>query len=412
MNEVEEILQKIIQIRDDGACETRVADYLIRLLQIHDIKTRVIRFSGNCSGFIAEIGNNRGPVLAFVGHEDTTLLDNSTEQATVPANDSKIDRKIYGQEVAGLEVSLAAAVFALIELKEKKVPLKGKFRVYGTIGNENSTVGIRKMIAAGLASDLDALVVSEPSGMKIQTLAKIAPKLEKLGIISKNDAVELLKRNQIVEQHFLESARRGALSYDVISQGKAAQSSSCVEANAINSLLAFIQEQNTYFENLSNQESLILGPTTPVITKISGSKQLRTMPEKAKLSVFVRTIPEISNEQLIKQLEQIIKGINLKFSAKLSLKINFKHEPLILSPDSRISQITRKVSEQQLHQKLTFIGTANGKNASQFVRTNPRLDVLVIGPGNASYQVNQYVNSKVFRNFIKIYEEVTTEYLQ
>lgn len=339
-------------------------------------------------------------------------MDNSTEQATVPANDSKIDRKIYGQEVAGLEVSLAAAVLALIELKEKKVPLKGRFRVYGTIGNENSTVGIRKMIAAGLASDLDALVVSEPSGMKIQTLAKIAPKLEKLGIISKNDAVELLKRNQIVEQHFLESARRGALSYDVISQGKATQSSSCVEANAINSLLAFIQEQNTYFENLSNQESLILGPTTPVITKISGSKQLRTMPEKAKLSVFVRTIPEISNEQLIKQLEQIIKGINLKFSAKLSLKINFKHEPLILSPDSRISQITRKVSEQQLHQKLTFIGTANGENASQFVRTNPRLDVLVIGPGNASYQVNQYVNSKVFRNFIKIYEEVTTEYLQ
>lgn len=47
MNEVEEILQKIIQIRDDGTCDTRVADYLIRLLQIHDIKTRVIRFSGN-----------------------------------------------------------------------------------------------------------------------------------------------------------------------------------------------------------------------------------------------------------------------------------------------------------------------------------------------------------------------------
>ncbi|MFT9452694.1 hypothetical protein [Liquorilactobacillus ghanensis] len=126
MNEVEEILQKIIQIRDDGACETRVADYLIRLLQIHDIKTRVIRFSGNCSGFIAEIGNNRGPVLAFVGHEDTTLLDNSTEQATVPANDSKIDRKIYGQEVAGLEVSLAAAVLALIELKEKKSSFERK----------------------------------------------------------------------------------------------------------------------------------------------------------------------------------------------------------------------------------------------------------------------------------------------
>jgi succinyl-diaminopimelate desuccinylase len=413
MNESERILRDLIQIRTDGNQEEQVADYLINLLKKHGIEARKVEFSSNRAGLIAEIGDRKGPVLGFAGHEDTVALSNPADWTESPLSGKKIGHRIYGRGSTDMKAGLAAGIIAMINLKELQIPLHGTFRIYATVGEESGEVGAQKMVEQGFADDLTALIIGEPSGVPVTGLKSFAPRLEKLGIITKSDLKELLQFNRGSEQHFLEIAHKGALSYDIISRGKTAHSSMPeLGVNAIDSLLAFIYEQNVYFDELIQKNNRLLGSTTPVLTKISGGEQLNTVPGEAKLSVFVRTIPEISNEQIINHLTKLVKQINLKTKADLSLKINFKHQPVVSSVENRLSQLTQAVGEKYLQQKLGFIGVPGGTDASQFIKKNPQLEVLIFGPGNTTaHQVDEYVDADVFHNFIKIYQDVVAKYL-
>lgn len=96
----------------------------------------------------------------------------------------------------------------------------------------------------------------------------------------------------------------------------------------------------------------------------------------------------------------------------MSLKINFKHQPVVSSVENRLSQLTQAVGEKYLQQKLGFIGVPGGTDASQFIKKNPQLEVLIFGPGNTTaHQVDEYVDADVFHNFIKIYQDVVAKYL-
>lgn len=413
MDDAEQILQDVIQIRTDGDYEARVADYLLKLLDKHHITTKKIEFSKNRSGFIAEIGNDQGSVLGFAGHEDTVALSNPADWTKDPLGGQKVDQRIYGRGATDMKAGLVAAVLAMINLKEQHIPLKGKFRIYGTVGEESGEEGAEKMVAAGMADDLEALMVGEPSGISLKVLQKLSSSLEKLGIITANDVTELLNYNQSSEQHFLEIAHKGALSYDIISHGQTAHSSMpSLGINAVDGLLRFIYEQNIYFEELVKSNNSLLGTTTPVITKISGGEQLNTIPGEARLSILIRTIPEISNQQIIDQLHKILSKVNAKVESQLTMKINFIHEPVFSSSQSKLSKIAQTVGEPLLQQKLGFIGVPGGTDASQFVKANPQLDVLVFGPGNTSaHQVDEYVDTEIFHSFIKVYEQIVARYL-
>ncbi|MFT9269740.1 MAG: M20/M25/M40 family metallo-hydrolase [Liquorilactobacillus nagelii] len=413
MDDAEQILQDVIQIRTDGDYEARVADYLLKLLDIHHITTKKIEFSKNRSGFIAEIGNDQGPVLGFAGHEDTVALSNPADWTKDPLGGQKVDQRIYGRGATDMKAGLVAAVLAMINLKEQHIPLKGKFRIYGTVGEESGEEGAEKMVAAGMADDLEALMVGEPSGISLKVLQKLSSSLEKLGIVTASDVTELLNYNQSSEQHFLEIAHKGALSYDIISHGQTAHSSMpSLGINAVDGLLRFIYEQNIYFEELVKSNNSLLGTTTPVITKISGGEQLNTIPGEARLSILIRTIPEISNQQIIDQLHKILSKVNAKVKSQLTMKINFIHEPVFSSSQSKLSKIAQTEGEPLLQQKLGFIGVPGGTDASQFVKANPQLDVLVFGPGNTSaHQVDEYVDTEIFHSFIKVYEQIVARYL-
>lgn len=413
MDDAEQILQDVIQIRTDGDYEARVADYLLKLLDTHNITTKKIEFSKNRSGFIAEIGNDQGPVLGFAGHEDTVALSNPADWTKDPLGGQKVDQRIYGRGATDMKAGLVAAVLAMINLKEQHIPLKGKFRIYGTVGEESGEEGAEKMVAAGMADDLEALMVGEPSGISLKVLQKLSSSLEKLGIVTASDVTELLNYNQSSEQHFLEIAHKGALSYDIISHGQTAHSSMpSLGINAVDGLLRFIYEQNIYFEELVKSNNSLLGTTTPVITKISGGEQLNTIPGEARLSILIRTIPEISNQQIIDQLHKILSKVNAKVESQLTMKINFIHEPVFSSSQSKLSKIAQTVGEPLLQQKLGFIGVPGGTDASQFVKANPQLDVLVFGPGNTSaHQVDEYVDTEIFHSFIKVYEQIVARYL-
>lgn len=170
MNEAERILRDLIQIRTDGNQEEQVADYLINFLKKHGIEAKKVEFSSNRAGLIAEIGDRKGPVLGFAGHEDTVDLSDPADWTASPLSGEKIGHRIYGRGSTDMKAGLAAGIIAMINLKELQIPLHGTFRIYATVGEESGEVGAQKMVEQGLADDLTALIIGEPSGAPITGL--------------------------------------------------------------------------------------------------------------------------------------------------------------------------------------------------------------------------------------------------
>ena len=57
---------------------------------------------------------------------------------------------------------------------------------------------------------------------------------------------------------------------------------------------------------------------------------------------------------------------------------------------------------------------SGGTDASYIVKNNPKMEVIVFGPGNisASHQENEFVNFTVYQQFIKIYTDLAERYLK
>ncbi len=57
------------------------------------------------------------------------------------------------------------------------------------------------------------------------------------------------------------------------------------------------------------------------------------------------------------------------------------------------------------------MGAPGGTDASQFVRVNPEIDVVVAGPGNESaHQVNEFVYETDYLDYIDLYKTIAQKF--
>ena len=144
--------------------------------------------------------------------------------------------KLYGRGATDMKSGLVAMVLAMIELKEKEVPLNGAVKFLGTVGEEVGELGAGQLTEKGYADDLSALVIGEPTNYNLMY------------------------------------AHMGSINYSVVSHGKEAHSSMPEEGiNAINNLNEFITEANQQMaEVTANYENPELGRTIHNVTVIKG----------------------------------------------------------------------------------------------------------------------------------------------
>ena len=302
----------------------------------------------------------------------------------------------------------------MIRLKRNEHLLNGTFKLYATVGEETGELGAKQMVEAGLANQIDALLIGEPSGIQLDYIKSLPAAQSLPGIVMAENIHDISEKNKTAEQHFLEIAHKGAISYRITSQGITAHSSMPeLGVNAIDALLTFYNKQQELFNDISKIQNKLLGKTTPVVTQIDGGEQPNTVPGSATMGVFVRTIPEVPHEKIVTEVKKIINEINASGKAVLSLTINFENQPVYSNPNGRLSQITKKIGEKLIHQSLPFIGVSGGTDASQFIKANPNMEVVIFGPGNiTAHQVDEFVDAGMYHSFIDIYESVVHQYLK
>lgn len=380
MNKQEKIniLEELVAIDSVNGNEKAVAAYLSAILEAHGIPSSVLVYAEDRENLIAEIGTETNDkVLAFSGHMDVVSAGNPAAWQSDPFKAEIRDGKMYGRGTCDMKSGLAAMVIAMIELHEEQAPLKGRLRLLATVGEEIGELGAEQLTKAGYVDDVTSMVIGEPTGY-----------------------------TRIVYAH------KGSINFKVASAGKNAHSSMPeLGVNAIDHLNDFYTRANQLFRNVKETDE-VLGELIYNVTLISGGEQINSIPSEATLEGNIRTIPNYDNEQVIKQMADLVAELNQKETYRLTLQIEANKISVKSEKDSSIAKIAQQVAKKQVNQEIPMAGVSGTTDAAEFTKGKQVFPVIIFGPGNNTpHQVDEYVEVANYLEMIDIYKEIATTYL-
>ncbi|MGX4687347.1 ArgE/DapE family deacylase [Vagococcus sp. JNUCC 83] len=371
-----ECLQDIIKMKTINGNEEIVAKYLQEKLKQVNISTELIQYADNRSSLVATLkkGDSDHKILGLTGHMDVVDPGDASEWTFPPFSATIKDNKLYGRGSTDMKSGLMAMAIAMIELQEENKNFNGTVKLLATVGEEVGELGAEQLTKLGYVDDLDGLIVGEPSGYNI------------------------------VYTHM------GSINYTVTSAGKEAHSSMPKEGyNALNHLIDFSYHINKKMDDIStkyvNEE---LGSTIHNITIMNGGNQVNSIPNFASLQGNIRSIPEFSNDDIIKVLQDTVDELNKNQPYKLTLTIDYNK----LSVKSDKNSELVKVIQKQFEQPLPLMGIAATTDTAEFVKSDNHFEFVVFGPGesNLPHQVDEYVDLNNYLDMIDKYKQIILDY--
>lgn len=377
-----DFLKQLIAIDTAGGHEEKVSLFLKDSFAKHGITAQLVEVEPGRHDVIAKLGNSNGPVLAFEGHQDTVAIGEKDQWQHDPLGAEIVGDKVYGRGTTDMKAGLAAEALALMELADEGAELNGTLEFIATVAEESSQhnhmQGAQTLVKKGLIQDVDAIIIAEPSDSQ------------------------------------LDFAHKGSITYRVSSVGKTAHSSMPqLGYNAIKPLVHYYNLQEEYFKSFAGVENQYLGKTVPVVTKIDGGHQLNSVPDYAELFAKVRTIPEISNDEIWQHIKAMIKQVNEEDGAQLSLTVLGDKIPVVTDPNAPFIKTLHRVAEEKLQRPVAVQGVAFGTDASELSKGNDHFSMAVLGPGNkTAHAINEWVSLTTYYEFVEMFNEIAKQYLK
>lgn len=370
------ILKDLIQINSVNGNEIDVAAYLAKLFEQYGFKTEIDAFGDRRANLIVEFGSDSSKrVLGVTGHMDTVAIGNRNNWHHDPFGAETQGDRLYGRGAADMKSGLAAQVIALIELKESGWQPDGKIRFIATAGEEYGTPGANRLEERGIAKDLDALIVGEPTGGNIVY------------------------------------ATSGSYNYQVICKGRSTHSSMPERGvNAVSGLARFIELEDRLFDNVPLDQ--YLGSVKHSITILKAGDQVNTIPDHAELRGNIRPTRAFDNQKVTQRLNQAIDYLNQTTDYQLSLNILNDWWPIATDPQNELVKLALTASKNsyQKDPELTIINGAT--DASVFVKHRPELPVIVLGADEWSraHQVDEYTTWSSYFAIISAYQTIMRDF--
>ncbi|MDD6865066.1 MAG: ArgE/DapE family deacylase [Lactobacillus sp.] len=370
------ILKDLIQINSVNGNEIDVAAYLAKLFEQYGFKTEIDAFGDRRANLIVEFGSDSSKrVLGVTGHMDTVAIGNRNNWHHDPFGAETQGDRLYGRGAADMKSGLAAQAIALIELKESGWQPDGKIRFIATAGEEYGTPGANRLEERGIAKDLDALIVGEPTGGNIVY------------------------------------ATSGSYNYQVICKGRSAHSSMPERGvNAVSGLARFIELEDRLFDNVPLDQ--YLGSVKHSITILKAGDQVNTIPDHAELRGNIRPTRAFDNQKVTQRLNQAIDYLNQTTDYQLSLNILNDWWPIATDPQNELVKLALTASKNsyQKDPELTIINGAT--DASVFVKHRPELPVIVLGADEWSraHQVDEYTTWSSYFATISAYQTIMRDF--
>lgn len=370
------ILSDLIEINTVDQNEKEIADYIAELFDQHGISSIIDEVAPNRATLVAEIGTKKSDkILGISGHADTVSAGDISKWTYDPFKATIVGDKLYGRGSSDMKSGLAAQVIAIIELVEEHTLPAGTLRFLMTNNEEDGASGAKVLTEKGYSKDLDALIISEPTG------------------------------GDVIYAHC------GSLNYRVKSYGKAWHSSAPKNGiNAITDLIAFANQEPHLFDKFESDP--ILGDLAHSITKIEGGHQINSIPEYAELSGNIRPTGTAPNQAIIDILTRTIDQLNQEIAGHLELEIIHDFYPVVTDPNDKLIKQLTSLSTANFNRKAELKIIHGATDASDFVKANPALPVAVFGPDSweNAHQVDEFTTISSYLKTITTLKQVILQY--
>ena len=164
--EVLRLVQDLLVIESHADAAGREADVgqaLLAWFRAHKIDAEAYPVEDGRANIVARIrGTGRGGSLMLNGHLDTVPAG-TMDDAFVPRI---VDGKLWGRGACDMKGAIAAMAVTMARIAEGgSRSIAGELVFAGTVGEETGSIGVKRLIEAGVRGD--GAVVGEPTGLRI-----------------------------------------------------------------------------------------------------------------------------------------------------------------------------------------------------------------------------------------------------
>lgn len=291
------------------------------------------------------------------------------------------DNKMFGRGATDMKSGVAATALAMIALHEKQVPLNGTIRLLTTAGEEVGMNGSEELEAKGYMDDVDALVVGEPSGLRIGF------------------------------------ANKGELNVTLTAQGKAAHSSMPdLGINALQNIVDAWQDIKQGLESeVSGSTDEDLGKLVFNLDVLNAGTQPNVIPGDAEAQINVRTTPEFDNDAVFNLIQNHVERFNQTHQGTITVTNTMDIKPVKGDKNAKLIQLIEQVAKKHNHDDIPVLAAPGGTDASRLLlHKSIGFPLAVFGPGNplVQHQANEYCDKDMYLQFVTMYQELMTEVLK
>ncbi len=359
-----QILSELLSIqsvngKDD---EGRVAEYICGLFVENGIEAYVDRMDEMHANIVAKIrGNGSDKFMVWNGHIDTVPYGDMTKWETAPSVPVEKDGKIYARGASDMKSGLAAMVCALIELNRSK-PCKNILFI-GSCDEEKGGKGAYRAVEKGLLSDIDEILIGEPTNLNI-------------GL-----------------------AQKGCLWLEITVKGRTSHGAYPERGiNAVEKAYFIAEGIKAY---ASGREHPLLGRGTAQISMIEGGVAPNMTPDRCRMLMDIRFLPHLTEEDIKAEARRLAETLPEGAEAEINT-VNCRRAVSADSTDKIYKEIKRAAQKQGLSPKST--GISYFTDASVFLEQAEEAKVVLFGPGDEElcHQANEYVELEKYYKAIEV----------
>lgn len=339
--------------------EEDCAAMLQDVLDSAGFETRLLPFGPGRANLVAYLGDGSGAPLGFTGHLDTVPLG-AQDWSHDPFDGDIVDGRLYGRGSTDMKGGVAAFVTACLAEAETLRQGPGVVLLI-TAGEETGSDGARAMAGDPDLPRPGALVVAEPSS------------------------------NRVLAGH------KGALWLKLVTEGVTAHGS--MPERGVNAVVkaAHVVEKLADF-GFDTAPHPVMGAPTLNIGTIAGGLNINSVPDRAEITVDIRSVSGMDHAALRESLAQYL-GADVKIEPLVDL-------PAVWTDPSdpwmnRVGAIVRAVNGIAAKPESVSYFT----DASIFTPAFDGVPTVILGPGEAglAHQTDEYCEVDKLHDAVEIY---------
>jgi|SRR5271157_252011 len=363
----ERYLRDIIAIPSVTGHEGLIKDHLATTFEEIGLEVELQHVDRDRYNVIGRLGE--GPVkLMLCTHMDVIPALDETLWHSPPFEATVKEGRIYGRGAVDAKGPLAAAMEAMLRIKNDGVRLKGSVAIAAVVEEETGrSLGARKLMekyspAMG--------IIMEPTGLRISV------------------------------------AHKGAIRPVITIHGKSAHSSSPDKGvNAISIAAEVLRELELYRSKVMEVADPMLGRSSLEVTMIQGGERINVVPEKCQIYVDRRLIPGETVESAYDELDEVVKSVGDRAKAHIILKLLCSYPTSRTDENEKIVVIVKDALERK---GLTSepMGFPAGCDMHTFVARG--IPTVILGPGGIyqAHTIDEYIEKEDLRLGVDVYEDI------